>query len=475
MDATKKPLLIPPEFSNYAEKHEIFQTIEHLIEKLIISQPDDPLQFLVDVLQYDENVPQIVIQGAPASGKRTIARMIAKSLGCVHLNSDHLTNLDFSQVASKPLNSQKEFPTDLWLKMIKEQLKKTNCIEKGWIIEGFPSNRSQALAMQIAGIIPKHFVLLDAPDTVLTERAFGKRIDPMNGDIYHETFDPADDIDVAMRLVPDENSTEPAMVERLRLYRRNIEGVADCYKKIVKKINADQPKADVFSQVSSYLCSSKKSLAPHTPKVLLLGASGSGKSVQASLIARKYNIINVDCDLLMKQSLFEDSKTGEAMKSFIDTKMQVPDDLIMQLLRKRLSQLDCVTYGWVLHSFPKTRAQAECLKNSGFEPNRVLVLDVPKDTILERLTMRSTDPQTGERYHLLYNPPRTGEVKDRLKMHPEDQEERVIDRFLTYHDHIEDVTDFYERIVQHINADQDPHTVFECIESMIVNPLPRKE
>ena len=76
----------------------------------------------------------------------------------------------------------------------------------------------------------------------------------------------------------------------------------------------------------------------------------------------------VDCDLLMKQSLFEDSKTGEAMKSFMDTKMQgktltlslthfiakitldlsdchsiVPDDLIMQLLRKRLSQLDCVT------------------------------------------------------------------------------------------------------------------------------------
>lgn len=104
-----------------------------------------------------------------------------------------------------------------------------------------------------------------------------------------------------------------------KIFFRNIEGVADCYKKIVKKINADQPKADVFSQgkiisieffilslyiyvlfsfftflfpVSSYLCSSKKSLAPHTPKVLLLGASGSGKSVQASLIARKYNIIN---------------------------------------------------------------------------------------------------------------------------------------------------------------------------------------
>ena len=59
--------------------------------------------------------------------------------------------------------------------------------------------------------------------------------------------------------------------------------------------------------------------------------------------------------------------------------------------------------------------------------------------------------------------------------HPEDQADRVTERFLTYQEHIEDIADYYERLAQHINADQDPHTVFENIESMIVKPLPRKE
>ncbi|XP_028407699.1 adenylate kinase 8-like [Dendronephthya gigantea] len=478
MDETRKPLLIPPEFSNYAEKNEVFQTIEHLMKQLVIHQPDDPLAFLVNILEHDEKVPEIVVQGPPASGKRTMSKTIAKTLGCVHINLANLfMDLDSPDVkqAQMYFESKKEVPTDLWISMIHERLKKTDCIAKGWVLEGFPSSRSQALALQVAGIIPKHFVLLDAQDTVLIERAVGKRIDPQTGDIYHATFDPATEVEVAMRLVPDTNSAESIMIQRLNQYHRNIDGVLSCYKKIIKKINADQPKTDVFSQVHSYLCSNQYTVAPHTPRVLLLGATGSGKSVQASLIARKYNLVSVNCDVLIKQSLAEDSKLGEAIRSYKDKGMEIPDDLILQLLRNRLSQLDCVTRGWVLHAFPTTRRQAEALSSLGFEPNRVLLLDVPKDTILERLTLRSTDPQTGERYHLLYNPPRTTEVKQRLQTHPEDQEDRVTERFLTYQEHIEDIADYYERTVQHINADQDPHTVFEYIESMIVNPLPRKE
>ena len=478
MDATKKPLLIPPEFSNYAEKHEIFQTIEHLIKQLVIHQPDDPLQYLVNLLGKDEKVPQMVIQGPPASGKKTMSKNVAGALGCLRINLEYLL-LDLDSPEAKQaktyFDANKEVPTDLWISMLHERLRRSDCLKQGWVLEGFPSNRAQALALQVAGIIPKHFVLLDAPDAVLIERAIGKRIDPQTGDIYHATFDPASDVDVAMRLVPDTNSSEPVMVKRLEQYHRDIDGALSCYTKIVRKINADQPKADVFAQVQSYLCSNQHSLAPHTPKVLLLGPTGSGKSVQASLIARKYNLVNVNCDVLIKQSLADDSKIGEAIKSFMDKRMDVPEDLILQLLRNRLSQLDCVTQGWVLHAFPTTRMQAEGLSRLGFEPNRVLLLDVPKDTILERLTLRSTDPQTGERYHLLYNPPRNGEIKQRLQTHPEDQEDRVTDRFLTYKEHIEDIADYYERLAQHINADQDPHTVFEHIESMIVKPLPRKE
>ena len=100
-------------------------------------------------------------------------------------------------------------------------------------------------------------------------------------------------------------------------------------------------------------------------------------------------------------------------------------------------------------------------------------MDVPNDSVVERLTQRATDPVSGERYHLLYNPPRTQEVKDRLLFHPKDQDEQVKKRLGTYHAYVEELSDFYDEAL-HLNADQDPHTVFESIESMVVNPLPVK-
>lgn len=100
-------------------------------------------------------------------------------------------------------------------------------------------------------------------------------------------------------------------------------------------------------------------------------------------------------------------------------------------------------------------------------------LNVPNDSVIERLTLRSTDPITGDRYHSLYNPPRTQEVKDRLEKHHKDEEEKVKSRLSQYHAYVEELADLYTQ-GQQINADQDPHTVFECIESMIVNPLPKK-
>lgn len=57
---------------------------------------------------------------------------------------------------------------------------------------------------------------------------------------------------------------------------------------------------------------------------------------------------------------------------------------------------------------------------------RVFFLDVPNDIVLERLTLRATDPISGERYHMLYNPPRTQQIKDRLTQNPRDSEEEVI-------------------------------------------------
>lgn len=477
MDATKKPLLIPPEFSNYAEKHGIFQIYESLLTKLIIEQPADPLTYMIGLLEQESEVPQIIIHGPPAAGKRTMSVMAAKHFDCVHITLDNLLAESDSKSAKKAqeyISAKETVPTHIWVSLIKERLQKEDCISKGWLLEAFPQTREQAQALQAEGINPRHFVLLEAPDTVLIERVMGKRIDPETGDVYHSTFDPPSDLAVVQRLVPDSKSSEKVMIQRLMEYHRHIDGILMCFEKIHKSINVDQPKADVFSQVLSYLKMNHRNHAPHTPRLILLGPTGCGKSVQAELLASKYGFVNVSCTELIKQSLVDDSKLGEAVRPYIDRHMLVPDDLVLQLLKSRLAQLDAVTKGWVIHGFPKTREQAESLARAGYEANRVIFMDVPTDTILERLTLRSVDPVTGERYHLIYNPPRTNEVKQRLHTSPKDVESAVNSRIAQYQAYIEEIAEYYEESAQHINADQDIHTVFECIESIIVNPIPTK-
>ncbi|XP_072176313.1 adenylate kinase 8-like [Diadema setosum] len=478
MDQTKKPLRIPPQFGTYAERHGIFELYKHLIEGLLVNKPQDPLEFLLEQLKRDNNdTPAIIIHGPPASGKTTIARMVSAQLRAAYISKETLLSDDVSAVAAKAKAHQAKgepVPTPVWVELIQNRVKLFDCVRKGWVFDGFPDTREQALALQEIGVSPKHFVILEAPDTVLIERQMGKRIDPETGDVYHTTFDYPSSADVERRLVePPEGCGEAAMVDRLVLYHRFIPGLQTAFEKYTKAINADQPKADVYSQVTTFLSSKPRSLAPHNPRIILLGPTGSGKSVQAALLASKYNIINVSSGQLVKEAISNESKIGEAIKPYVERNMLVPDNLMLKILDERLSQIDCSTRGWVLRGFPRTREQAENLTAAGHEPNRVFFLDVPNDSVHERLTMRSLDVVTGNRFHALYNPAPTSDIKERLAQHPADFEETIRNRLSAYYTYAEEIGEFYED-AQHINADQDPHTVFESVESMLVNPLPRK-
>ncbi|KAL5012337.1 hypothetical protein ScPMuIL_010888 [Solemya velum] len=475
MDQSKRPLLIPPEFGTYAEKHGVFDMYKRLMEQLIVHRPEEPLSFLIDLLKRKtDDVPQIVIIGPPASGKTTIAKLVANKLHLAgHLTPENLVTDDETGLkyeAESYLKKKQAIPTDLWVKLVDARVK---LYKKGWVMEGFPQTREQTLAIQEIGISPTHCVILDSPDTVLIERAQGKRVDPQTGDVYHTTFDWPSSLEVQNRLEEVSGCTEEEMEQRLIEYHRHTEDIMRCFDKVTKTINADQPKADVFAQVHTYLCSQPRSNAPHTPRIVLLGPTGSGKGVQAALLANKYNIVKVSCGQLIKQAIADDTTEGQAAKAYIDKDMMVPDNIVLNVMKKRLCQLDCVSRGWVLHGYPRTREQGEALTKEGFVPNRVFFMDVPNDSVLERLTNRVTDPITGDHYHLLYNPPRTQEVKERLECRPSDCDQEVRKRLSQYHAYIEEIADYYSD-AQHINADQDPHTVFECIESMIVNPLPKR-
>ncbi|XP_073493950.1 adenylate kinase 8 isoform X2 [Phyllobates terribilis] len=328
--------------------------------------------------------------------------------------------------------------------------------EAGWVIEGFPWTREQGLLLQMNGTSPDHIVVLDAPDIVLIERNMGKRIDPSTGEIYHTTFDWPEEPEVQRNLVEPAGISEEETGKRLLEYQRNIPGILRAFPNIYKKINADQPCMDVFSQVLTFVLSKPRTLAPYTPRILLYGPPGS-----------------VSCGQILKEAVADQTKFGLLIEPYIQSEQQVPDSLVLRMLGDRLSRLDCAARGWVLHGFPRDAEQAALLTDAGFMPNRIFFLDIPDDVAIERLSLRMTDPMSGERYHSLYRPAPRVEVHERLQQKPADSEQKVQARLDMYHASAEDLEEFYQDVI-HVNADQDPHTVWEFIESCVVRPRPQR-
>nr|XP_031533556.1 adenylate kinase 8 isoform X10 [Vicugna pacos] len=292
-------------------------------------------------------------------------------------------------------------------------------------------------------------------------------------EIYHTTFDWPPESEIQNRLMVPAGISEGETAQKLLEYHRNITRILPSYPKILKVIPADQPCVDVFSQALTYVQSIHRSNAPFTPRVLLCGPVGSGKSLQAALLAQKYGLVNVCCGQLLKEAVADKSKYCEMILPFFEKEAAVPDSIIMKVLSQRLDQQDCVERGWVLHGFPRDLDQAHVLDSWGYKPNRVFFLNVPFDSIAERLTLRRTDPVTGERYHLMYKPPPTMEIQARLLQNPKDADERIKLRMDLFYRNAADLEQFYRQAIT-LNGDQDPYTVFEYIESGIINPLPKK-
>ncbi|XP_062990529.1 adenylate kinase 8-like isoform X2 [Elgaria multicarinata webbii] len=430
MDATSKPHKIPPVMALYAERHNIFQLMQ--------------------------------------------ARWICKHLSATYLCPQQLVSLKLlkrSREAMAYQANEQVVPDHLWASLLEERLNDVDCVKLGWVLDGFPETRKQALRLQSVGIAPRHVIVLHAPDMVLVERNLGKLIDPVTQEVYHTTFDWPIDFTVQKRLVRPEGISEQATAKRILESHRNIPGLLQTYQTNHKAINADQPCVDVFAQALSFVQSRPHSEAPFVPRVLLLGPPGSGKSLQAALLNQKYGLVNISFGDLLREKVAAGTPLGDLIKPSFESGYPVSDSIVLHVLKDRLTQDDCLTYGWVLHGFPRDADQADIIKHTGYEPNRVFLLNLPIEVAMQRVCQRATDPISGERYHTIFKPPTDEEVHRRLRRNPRDRPEQVESKADFYNRQVAELEEYYEDSI-FLNADQDPYTIFEYIESCLVKPLP---
>lgn len=183
-------------------------------------------------------------------------------------------------------------------------------------------------------------------------------------------------------------------------------------------------------------------------RVILLGGPGAGKGTQANYIKEKYQIPQISTGDMLRAHVKAGSDLGKAAKKIMDEGGLVSDDIIMGMVKERITEDDCKN-GFLFDGFPRTIPQAEALKDAGVPVDAVVEIDVPDEEIIKRMSGRRVHLASGRTYHVIFNPPKV-EGKDdvtgeELIQRDDDQEETVRARLKVYHDQTEPLVEFYSR------------------------------
>ncbi len=180
-------------------------------------------------------------------------------------------------------------------------------------------------------------------------------------------------------------------------------------------------------------------------RMILIGPPGAGKGTQAQALVHSFGIPHVSSGDMLREAVRTGTALGKQAAGFMEKGLLVPDEVVIGMVIERLSQADCAQ-GFMLDGFPRTRPQAEALDTAMARSNlaldAVVLIEVDDALILERITGRRTDPQTGTIYHLKFKPP-PAEVADRLVHRADDTEAACTARLDKYHRETAPVVPFY--------------------------------
>ena len=183
-------------------------------------------------------------------------------------------------------------------------------------------------------------------------------------------------------------------------------------------------------------------------RLILLGAPGAGKGTQATFICQKYNIPQISTGDMLRAAVKAGTPLGLEAKKIMDSGGLVNDNLIINLVKERISQTDCEK-GFLFDGFPRTIPQADAMKAAGVKLDYVLEIDVPFEAIIERMSGRRSHAASGRTYHVKYNPPKISGVDDitgeKLIQREDDKEETVRKRLEVYDSQTRPLVDYYSQ------------------------------
>jgi len=186
-------------------------------------------------------------------------------------------------------------------------------------------------------------------------------------------------------------------------------------------------------------------------RVILLGSPGSGKGTQAQFITEKYRIPQISTGDMLRAAVRAGTELGIAAKKIMDEGGLISDDIILGLIKDRITEADC-EHGFLLDGFPRTIAQAEGLIRMGVEIDSVLEIAVEDAHIIQRMSGRRVHMESGRSYHIEFNPPKVAGKDDvtgeDLIQRVDDTEATVKKRLDVYHEQTLPLVDFYSALAE---------------------------
>ena len=191
-------------------------------------------------------------------------------------------------------------------------------------------------------------------------------------------------------------------------------------------------------------------------RIILLGAPGAGKGTQAQFISERYRIPQISTGDMLREATQAGTELGKKVKSVMDSGALVTDDIIVDLVKERITQPDCEN-GFLFDGFPRTIPQGQALLDENIRIDCVIEIKVPDEQIITRLGGRRVHPSSGRVYHVVHNPPKMPDEDDvtgeALIQRDDDKEETVAERLNVYRKQTEPLVEFYKRTARENKSD----------------------
>ncbi|UVD81796.1 nucleoside monophosphate kinase [Mycoplasma iguanae] len=182
--------------------------------------------------------------------------------------------------------------------------------------------------------------------------------------------------------------------------------------------------------------------------IIFLGAPGAGKGSVASYIAANYDFSHISTGDIFREQIKNKTPLGLELQQIVESGLYVPDSITNQIVADKLHDLSKKQQNFILDGYPRTIAQAQFLDETKIPIPFVVLLDVPQDVIVARLSQRRFCPTCNSTYHLVYKPSKRNELCElddtKLIQRKDDQPEAIIQRLEVYEKQTKPLIDYYQ-------------------------------